>query len=646
MDKTFEYKILVDTEEVDLATQKVEELSNTTSSGMQDIGTQISTVGDAAKNTSTQLNTMGTAGKASVLGLNSGFKTLTGGVQSFGAALQANPVFVLVTVILGVVAVIKTLLDELGLLTAVTDILSDAMSHLIGLLKDLTDWLGITDFANRERFEAAMEYYELEAEALGKLVDNQEDFAKAQEDMVRARIALLEAQGKEAEATALAESLLTDSYERRAQVIMRRQQELVKEVNAAMSQLQIDIDFGDLSEEDIRLRQLEIDSLTESLAAVNLELVTLGLEARKEEEEFRNSLEKNRKDRIKAFEEEQANRIAAARIVEDIRISLLEDTVEKELAINNVKYDRLIEDTLSNERFTQEEKDKIIEGYESQRIQRQEEINERAAQRQVDQALTLQDLETQLLRQRFEAIEAKTVEQYEARADKEIQLIEAEYAFKEEKLLTQLEREMITEEEFALRKVMLAEETANKLVAIEEQLKEDKKRTMEEELEMRQQVSNAVLTSSLNLLSGVAANLEEGSKFAKGVAAAQAAYSTYESAVAAYKSVVGIPVVGPVMAPIAAAGAVAFGLANVRKILSSQESMDTVPDQGGAASAISVAPTSPEFNFFGRGGETGGDFTQFEPQQEKPEPIRAYVSWTDIDAVSKQDTKIKDEMQL
>jgi len=52
----------------------------------------------------------------------------------------------------------------------------------------------------------------------------------------------------------------------------------------------------------------------------------------------------------------------------------------------------------------------------------------------------------------------------------------------------------------------------------------------------------------------------------KAFASASALIDTYKSAVAAYSSMIGIPYVGPVLAPIAAAAAVAAGLANVAKI--------------------------------------------------------------------------------
>lgn len=63
----------------------------------------------------------------------------------------------------------------------------------------------------------------------------------------------------------------------------------------------------------------------------------------------------------------------------------------------------------------------------------------------------------------------------------------------------------------------------------------------------------------------------EASTAYKAFAIAQATISTYTSAIEAYKSTAAIPVVGPFLAPVAAATAVAAGLANIAKIRSARE---------------------------------------------------------------------------
>lgn len=74
------------------------------------------------------------------------------------------------------------------------------------------------------------------------------------------------------------------------------------------------------------------------------------------------------------------------------------------------------------------------------------------------------------------------------------------------------------------------------------------------------------------------ASLGEASAAYKAFAIAQATIATYTSAIEAYKSASAIPVIGYVLGPVAAAAAVAAGLANIAKIRSARE-------QGGQLSA-------------------------------------------------------------
>lgn len=76
--------------------------------------------------------------------------------------------------------------------------------------------------------------------------------------------------------------------------------------------------------------------------------------------------------------------------------------------------------------------------------------------------------------------------------------------------------------------------------------------------------------------------LGEGNKAYKAFAIANAIMNTYQGAVAAFQSAAAIPVVGWIAAPIAAAAAVAAGLANVAKIRSARE-------QGGNLSAGQIS---------------------------------------------------------
>jgi hypothetical protein len=81
----------------------------------------------------------------------------------------------------------------------------------------------------------------------------------------------------------------------------------------------------------------------------------------------------------------------------------------------------------------------------------------------------------------------------------------------------------------------------------------------------------------------------EDTKAGKAFAIAKTTIDTYSSAIAAYRSLASIPVVGPALGAIAAAAAVAGGLANVKKILAVQ-----IPtDSGGSGGGSEATPPPP-----------------------------------------------------
>jgi len=105
---------------------------------------------------------------------------------------------------------------------------------------------------------------------------------------------------------------------------------------------------------------------------------------------------------------------------------------------------------------------------------------------------------------------------------------------------------------------------------------------------------------------------------------ASATIDTYTAATAAFKSAVGIPVVGPVLAPIAAAGAVAAGLMNIKKIAASKFEGGETPSAsgggGGGGGGGATAPTmsAPQFNVVGQSGVN-------QLASLNQQPIQAYV---------------------
>lgn len=153
------------------------------------------------------------------------------------------------------------------------------------------------------------------------------------------------------------------------------------------------------------------------------------------------------------------------------------------------------------------------------------------------------------------------------------------------------EAELELQRQTDIAKVTLAGATAEEINKINNSYTEKAKKLATEELKFKKALKEQEIAAALNATSAVLGSIVslvgEGSAVGKAAAVAQATIDTYTSATAAYSSVVGIPIVGPVLAPIAAGVAVAAGIMNVRKILSTK-----IPG-GGGGGTVPTMPTIP-----------------------------------------------------
>jgi hypothetical protein len=199
-----------------------------------------------------------------------------------------------------------------------------------------------------------------------------------------------------------------------------------------------------------------------------------------------------------------------------------------------------------------------------------------------------------------------------------------------------------------IEKITAAGATAEEIARINARYDNQSKRLEQENSDFKealskQDVDNALAAGS-QILGSVVELLGEGSTAAKIAAQGQNAIDTYRSATAAYASVVGIPVVGPVLAPIAAGVAVAAGLANAKKIASTK-----VPGGGNAPAPNITVPTGLSFNPAATV-EAGDNVVTPEGQgtttvNNQP-VIKAYVISSDVTSQQEADAKINDLARL
>lgn len=134
----------------------------------------------------------------------------------------------------------------------------------------------------------------------------------------------------------------------------------------------------------------------------------------------------------------------------------------------------------------------------------------------------------------------------------------------------------------------------------------------------------SVVSKSMSQLSSL---LGKESVAGKAAAIAAATIDTYVSATSSYKSLSGIPVYGPTLGAIAAASAVASGIATVKKIVATK-----IPGPGGGGGGGGSVPTpipaqAPAFNVVGSSGTNQLAEAIGETEQQ---PVKAFVVSNDV----------------
>tara|TARA_R110002020_G_scaffold42575_4_gene124539 strand:- start:283 stop:2190 length:1908 start_codon:yes stop_codon:yes gene_type:complete len=215
-------------------------------------------------------------------------------------------------------------------------------------------------------------------------------------------------------------------------------------------------------------------------------------------------------------------------------------------------------------------------------------------------------------------------EQFAKRADEDAMLLELQQqnsilAIENLKERALKELEIQEEKELASAELMenseevkaaIAEKFTHKRAEVEKKFAKDKKKWSEMSSEAQLDIMSSTASSMIKILG-------EETAAGKAMAVTQATIDTYKGATAAYSSMAGIPYVGPILGAVAAGAAVAAGLANVKAILSADESGGGGGGGDGAPSSAGASAQAPAPEMLSGKFELGGGM--------EPEPLKAFV---------------------
>lgn len=594
-----------------------------------------------------------------IKGLISVVGSLSKAFIQFGISLLANPIFLLVAAIVAIVAVIALVMNKLGILKPILNAvgkvfgwIGDAIDMVVQAFKDLCDWLGLSN-------NAAEDAADKQAAAAEKTAAAYEEKSKSVVNGFDREIEMAKLDGKNT-------------------VYMEKQKQywLLKTAAArleAIKQKMIAARLsGDLDEEEIlalrksynEQREVVKDSMHQIEVIDKTEANRKRDEAKKESDEnsknAKSNADKQKEINAKKVEAEkkyQADRLAAARMYQDLDIQLMDEGVKKELLVSKIAYDRLIQDTQAKVATTkqeQEEKVKLIEMYGLLAGDARDKINQKELDKETEKNA---------------AIAAKQIEQQDLLfAMKE----EANQTAKEKEiadLVTKSEADLLALGMTADAEVFVAEQTAQRIAEIDAKYAEIERanhfKLMTEKTNIASQYAQSVnsLAEGIFAMSNSYGKQDEKSKEARAKRqfyiqkAMNLGMATIDGFKAITTSLAQSPIaIGPIPNPAGIASlafAGATSVANILKIASAKYGGKGTPTTtapsvggGGGGGGTSTQAATPNVNLFGANNNANTFGANGQQQQGGQMVVKAIVVESDVTSVQNKMSKIQQSAVL
>ena len=544
--------------------------------------------------------------------------------MSMGASLLVNPIFLIAAAIVGIVTIIGVLLNKLGLLKPILNVIGKAfefvksvINAVVQSMKDFLDWLGLTSFAADEAAE--------------KQAKAQEKVAQAFEDK---RNKVVSAYDHEIALANIAGENTVDLEKKKQLAIIETSRAQYRALEAQRDALRA---AGVLTAEQSKSINEQMRTLREGIEGARKEIELINAKEVADTKKKNEEVEKSNKDSYKKRIEEQKkynqDRLTALRLTRDLELELLEDGVDKDLKLNKERYKRLIEDTRASETLNAAEKQKIVQElfllesrYASDIAQKYVDIEKEKQNKITESLVQSQEVRAQLEEDFFEIYRQNTTS------------------------AEQLEIDAVNEKYFEL--IELAKQYNLDITELEKRQKDEleliNEKSRQKEIEKQKNKTDALLSLEQSLyasLSGASEIFIKDSKkleqFQKAQALVQIGIDTAKAISALVAASQQNPANG-VSAGLAGAVQFASGLAMIltnvakaKKLLTSPSASVSGGGGGGSAASSSSASTQamqPSFNLFGQANQGNNASSSQSVEGSQSMTIFAKVSAVDMTA--------------
>jgi hypothetical protein len=262
---------------------------------------------------------------------------------SIGKTILTNPLFLIVAIVGAIIAAVVGLLDELGILKIIFKAVGDAIGFVIQMFKDLLDWMGLTNYAAEE--------------SAAKQAAAQEKIA-ASHEAKRAKVT--DTYDHEIRLASIAGENTVEMERQKQYAIIETSREQIDALRLQMEYMRYAGTLTKEKGEEIRKAITDLKTgIREASQEIQVINATEVVDNNKKNEQQAADNKAAADKRAAARKQEKADRLAASRAIQDAELALMKEGIEKERKEQNIKYERLIQDTLANKKLEQDEKNKL-----------------------------------------------------------------------------------------------------------------------------------------------------------------------------------------------------------------------------------------------------------------------------------------------
>ena len=447
----------------------------------------------------------------------------------------------------------------------------------------------------KARHQAKMKRYLEESRALSKQSDDLKKASRARQKALDDEIEMLEAQGKKTRDLQRQKLEQTIQLAKQEAEIAKQQAELAEKNNtftASTSRVLYEGRLRDVEENERKLRVFDAVTNTE---------------------------------RISNYKNYAQERLNAARKIEDLENSLLEDGIEKELAISADKFRRLREDAKKNTKLTRKERAALKDLYDKQELAQQKVINKKYVDLEKEKNKKIDEEKAKANQERIKKEDALFQLELDLMKDRQMaEIIALSQSYEAKYLLAQDNAELTKqlEAQFLIDQAAI-EDKFRKEKADKDKVASDKSKAEAKALE---DYKISVVQGGLSAINDIAALFAKGNEkqqkrafqVQKAVGIAQATINTAQAITKVFAETTDFT---PTQS-LRIANAVGIGVAGAAQIASiaSQQftgggDVESPTDTGGAGGGEAVAPS---FNVVGDSG-----INQIAQLQQTP--VQAFV---------------------